>query len=951
MAMSELAEPRTLDEIARSGVSLSISKALQAMPGYGSSVMDISVFLQAVRTTLDQGTGAETVVRKLFGDAQFVVRLQRTRAASLTETITSPGLSEAFQDAHDIRARTGGQDRYIGMRHVLFSIFTSAELAIRSEISDLFSRVGVSQQMATEEICHFVDRAMEQEESRQVWAEIFAERGLPALSSGTGFPPASADREKIAVRERPGPEVALLGSDDPWSAGAKDRSGAQAEADAFAAMISARQFVPPLAIGIFGEWGSGKSFFMRLVYDAIEQRRLGAAEAMQADGAAISLLDNVVQVRFNAWHYAETNLWASLVDHIFTSLDRWAEKANQKDKTDKVFERLATARKLTIESAEALVEARRERKAAEEHLKEANTELAQRKADLAGKPSTWARTAFDQLIGDKKPDQKKAVQDAADMLGLGPITTNVSELGEAGAKLDDAVASYGIVRSATLRRLMLPWVVGVVTILVLVLPPLLAWLSDVASRFMTTQIPPVAAAVSGALAPLVAALGWATKKTREATDKVRAFHADLQNKVEDLARKEKAAVAEAQKQLDDAAAQVGQAEERLRVASEEAALAANDYNLRSGKGRVLRFVRDRVATGDYAKHLGFIATVRKDFEELSALMAPSENAVSAEKARQASEIQVRKVIADAGSLLDQSERDKLIGSVTSPDAELQVFERIVLYIDDLDRCPPKQVVDVLQAIHLLLTFPLFVVMVAVDVRWVREALAKHYPDQIDEKARAGANGAATAGDYLEKIFQIPYWVRAMTADNTRQLLEDRLGPDAVDEMMAAAPAKAVAKPTTRASKSARGRAVAQAPAAAPAPVRRLSGLHITPDERAFMMQVANVLDNSPRRTLRFVNSYRLIKASLPDEAADRLEAGGYRALLTLLAIGTCAGGPGAEFLAGLRQRRPPAITPAAGDLEAMRVAEAHKLYGTNSAGNANLFDYAPLAARFSFEDR
>ena len=46
---------------------------------------------------------------------------------------------------------------------------------------------------------------------------------------------------------------------------------------------------PPLAFGIFGEWGSGKSFFMRLMHDHIE------------------------------------NLWASLVDHIFSDLDRWAQ--------------------------------------------------------------------------------------------------------------------------------------------------------------------------------------------------------------------------------------------------------------------------------------------------------------------------------------------------------------------------------------------------------------------------------------------------------------------------------------------------------------------------------------------------------------------------------------------------------------------------------------------------
>ena len=37
--------------------------------------------------------------------------------------------------------------------------------------------------------------------------------------------------------------------------------------------------------------------------------------------------------------------------------------------------------------------------------------------------------------------------------------------------------------------------------------------------------------------------------------------------------------------------------------------------------------------------------------------------------------------------------------------DLAIVNRIVLYIDDLDRCPPRKVVEVLQAIHLLLAFP------------------------------------------------------------------------------------------------------------------------------------------------------------------------------------------------------------------------------------------------------
>ena len=53
--------------------------------------------------------------------------------------------------------------------------------------------------------------------------------------------------------------------------------------------------------------------------------------------------------------------------------------------------------------------------------------------------------------------------------------------------------------------------------------------------------------------------------------------------------------------------------------------------------------------------------------------------------------------------------------------------RIVLYIDDLDRCPPPKVLQVLEAVHLLLAFPIFVVFVAVDSRWLTSALTEELP--------------------------------------------------------------------------------------------------------------------------------------------------------------------------------------------------------------------------------
>jgi hypothetical protein len=63
-------------------------------------------------------------------------------------------------------------------------------------------------------------------------------------------------------------------------------------------------------------------------------------------------------------------------------------------------------------------------------------------------------------------------------------------------------------------------------------------------------------------------------------------------------------------------------------------------------------------------------------------------------------------------------------------------------------------------------------------------------------------------------------------------------------------------------------------------------LELTDAERAFMAALVPFAASTPRRVLRFLNVYRVIKASLEAEELDRLEDGGYRSLMTQLAIAT-----------------------------------------------------------------
>ncbi len=96
-----------------------------------------------------------------------------------------------------------------------------------------------------------------------------------------------------------------------------DQLGFQNDITSFASVIALKEVDPPLAIGLFGNWGSGKSFFMEKLEEEIEK----FAQSKNQD-----FVKYVVPVKFNSWHYSDTNLWASLTTQIFESLNDYAQK-------------------------------------------------------------------------------------------------------------------------------------------------------------------------------------------------------------------------------------------------------------------------------------------------------------------------------------------------------------------------------------------------------------------------------------------------------------------------------------------------------------------------------------------------------------------------------------------------------------------------------------------------
>ncbi|MBT7599967.1 MAG: hypothetical protein HN560_02710 [Anaerolineae bacterium] len=96
--------------------------------------------------------------------------------------------------------------------------------------------------------------------------------------------------------------------------------------------------------------------------------------------------------------------------------------------------------------------------------------------------------------------------------------------------------------------------------------------------------------------------------------------------------------------------------------------------------------------------------------------------------------------------------------------------RLVLMIDDLDRCEHSKAVEVLQAIMLLLAdedgSP-FVIFLGIDARVIIRAVEEHYGKVLVE---AGINGY----EYLDKIIQIPFVIPPASKEEIGEYVDSML---------------------------------------------------------------------------------------------------------------------------------------------------------------------------------
>lgn len=114
------------------------------------------------------------------------------------------------------------------------------------------------------------------------------------------------------------------------------------------------------------------------------------------------------------------------------------------------------------------------------------------------------------------------------------------------------------------------------------------------------------------------------------------------------------------------------------------------------------------------------------------------------------------------------------------------IHKLIVLIDDLDRCLPDRIIDNLEAIKLFLNVDNTAFVIGADQRIVRDAIRHRYKDLI-ERDEADENKRVVV-DYLEKLIQVPYSLPKLSDSEVETYItllfcEDELGKQGMEDVI------------------------------------------------------------------------------------------------------------------------------------------------------------------------
>lgn len=680
------------------------------------------------------------------------------------------------------------------------------------------------------------------------------------------------------IQLKPQPYRAPLVGYDADTIDGDDLLEIKSEVTAFSYVLASRAVKPPLALGLFGDWGSGKTFFMKEMKKKIDTLT-ELSKKNTADGEKPSpFCGNIVQIRFNAWHYLDTDLWASLVTEIFDKLFQCihGETGKPEDDIHKLSKELQTANGVYQQAKRQIDDAVRARINAETALKDAVKELDEQEEGLL--------TQLDDLgqLLTNNPTVKNNVDQLAQDLGIAELATSYQAVKDQatlikglGHRFTGLLHTIFTTPFSPLRKFTL--------IAALFSPVIVVACIEVLKQHFNISLDAFHSFAAQLSTFLTAVTAWIGTQARRGAGLMTLLE-NTQKNLEEIRNNRRAKVLIQQEgDLQALKAKENAARKSLQEAELKVQILESELKELQPGRLIMRFIEERSKSEDYRSRLGIVSLVRRDFERLSELADP--------------------------------DSDKY-------NHEVMPIQRIVLYIDDLDRCRPDRVIEVLEAVHLLLAFRLFMVVVAVDPRWLRKCLEKHYPEllvqdtqEVSTVVHSVSSRPATAQDYLEKIFQIPFTIQPLGADGYRRLIkgltELNIAPevnvplsgygtgvdadqrrselaDKSEKREEDIPAKTFKKEQIMARAKEQARIAFTEEDAAENSVSAIERLHIRSWELKDMGKLGPLF-HTPRSVKRFVNTYRFLRATVRPQYMPLFEGsndtpGTYRAAMTLLAI-------------------------------------------------------------------
>ncbi|MGB0721791.1 MAG: P-loop NTPase fold protein [Gammaproteobacteria bacterium] len=705
-----------------------------------------------------------------------------------------------------------------------------------------------------------------------------------------------------------------------YGATRRDALDTRAEAAVFARVLARRDLSTPLSIGLFGSWGSGKSFFMDMIREEMEQ-----VLTVEASGN----VGRVVHIPFNAWHFADTNPWASLAVRVFDTLA--AELTGHNGAPQDLEREKKELRKTLYSSREARGRAQARLRLAEERRAEISQDLELKRSSRKALARQWAIASFDAFSAELPfRGEISHVRATADRMDVDDTMDTIEDAARMARDLVDAHSRLGGLVGYLVSRFNGPLRFLFTTVLLLLLGAAVSLIPDglnALGDYLPEQLEAlsangwVEALLMGSLGigALLANFGMHSRRVRGS---IRILEG-LRDRFEAVGP-HNPKIDELEAKIERLDAEIASHQEAIEAAGQRVTLAQRALqHIQDGE---LVYALDSQQTGclDGTGEQGIISTVRNDFMHLK----------------------------------------ELLDTWTAKGGRGQPVDRIVVYIDDLDRCPKAQMVEVLHAIHLLMAMPLFVVVVGADPRWLERALAQtdgaHAPDDPDDHGASApeprsATRPSDARQFLEKIFHIPYAIGGLEDEGFRKLIDHLVheptvtgpaeplqrDPDPMDEILerelsaiAREPGERERKPGLfsrmfgggdRAGKDDDARVggrvdptlagdadalLAGGPDARSAPEPMAPTRHaaagtspLAPWEIALMGHLGPLIA-TPRAAKRLLNLYLLIRvrAARDDEHFNRFiarETGHYRAVLPLLGLALCAPGYAPKLLGAL----------------------------------------------------